>query len=360
MFRNHPYFSILALFLLAAIPLTGIALQKPDRLWDLRFPANNKPIEIAEHNKPGNITDSSNKQHVQSVRKNINGEPVPQVFLSAMQLLEETPILIENARQTVVASRKSFLYADVVVPTLTPLLPLDGASRPLLYGNFQGAEALDLEGKPLRWAISPTFLAGLSPPRPWIVPETTPSKEVIPKKFMPGSASSYRELVKTFSARFGLNASLVLAIIHSESNFSPTLVSSKSAMGLMQLLPSTASGEIHRFLYGKSGQIGFEDLRNPELNIRYGTAYLHILHTRYFPNIRNGNIREICVIAAYNLGPNRFIKLYGATPDQAAEVINTMSEEDFVNDLQSRLPVTETRNYVNKVRRMKELYSNGD
>lgn len=109
------------------------------------------------------------------------------------------------------------------------------------------------------------------------------------------------------------------AIIHSESDFSPGLISDKSAMGLMQLLPSTASDEVHRFLYGRPGAVSFNELRVPEINIRYGTAYLHILLTRYFSGVHDPLAREYCAVAAYNMGPNRFLRLYGATNEEAVD-----------------------------------------
>ena len=80
---------------------------------------------------------------------------------------------------------------------------------------------------------------------------------------------------------------LVLAIKVTDSAFQKDAVSASSAMGLMQLLPSTASDEVHRFLYGRPGDVGYEDLRVPETNIRYGTAYLHILLNRYFGGVRD-------------------------------------------------------------------------
>ncbi len=174
---------------------------------------------------------------------------------------------------------------------------------------------------------------------------------------LPSRAGLYRELIESFAKRYNLSIELVYAIIHSESDFSPTLVSSKSAMGLMQLLPSTASDEVHRFLYGRRGEISFEQLRVPEINIRYGTAYLHILLTRYFQDVRDPLAREYCAIAAYNMGPNRFLRLYGSNNDAAVETINAMSADELYADLTNRLPVRETRYYVAKVRRMKQHYA---
>ena len=170
-------------------------------------------------------------------------------------------------------------------------------------------------------------------------------------------ARRYQQLVENFARRYNLSAELVYAIIHSESDFSPTLVSDKSAMGLMQLLPSTASDEVHRFLYGRPGDVSFDELRVPEINIRYGTAYLHILLTRYFQDVSDPLSREYCAVAAYNMGPNRFLRLYGKTGEEAVARINELSAEQLYEDLTARLPVRETRFYGAKVRRMKGQYA---
>ena len=254
---------------------------------------------------------------------------------------------------------------------LSPLLALDGASAPQLLAvePFRLSDALDMDGRPVRWQDTAGLMAAY---RPLAAQRTRPQAQDAPAALAaPGLASPhalaaadpapkahrYQELVENFSRRYNLNTALVYAIIHSESDFSPTLVSGKSAMGLMQLLPSTASGEVHRFLYGRRGNIGFDDLRVPEINIRYGTAYLHILLTRYFQNVTDPLSREYCAIAGYNMGPNRFLRLYGANTEEAMARINAMSADELYEDLTRRLPVRETRAYVAKVRRMKHHYA---
>ena len=244
-----------------------------------------------------------------------------------------------------------------------PLLPLDGASPPLLLGSLppRYGDALDNGGRPLRWLAAPGALAGYSPLRP-----RTPQRASDPPPFtgeddtpaaLSARAARYRRLVENFSRRYNLDTDLVYAIIHSESDFSPTLVSGKSAMGLMQILPDTASDEVHRYLYGRRGEISFDELRVPETNIRYGTAYLHILLTRYFAGVEDELAREYCAVAAYNMGPNRFLRLYGSTDEAAVARINAMSAAELYADLTSRLPVRETRFYVAKVQRMKNHYA---
>lgn len=278
---------------------------------------------------------------------------------------------------------------------ITPLMALDGATAPQLVALQPEAygDTLDMEGRPLRWQGAATLMAAIQPFRPAARGSDAGSPGVAAGSsgggmsqyaalrpagpsaagtgadggavsgtagaagVTPARGQRYHALVESFARRYNLSIELVYAIIHSESDFSPTLVSSKSATGLMQLLPSTASDEVHRFLYGRRGQVGFDELTVPEVNIRYGTAYLHILMNRYFGAVADQEAREYCTIAAYNMGPNRFLRLYGGTNEEAVARINGMSVEELYEDLTARLPVRETRAYVAKVRRMKQRYA---
>ncbi|HMJ03535.1 MAG TPA: lytic transglycosylase domain-containing protein [Conexibacter sp.] len=88
-----------------------------------------------------------------------------------------------------------------------------------------------------------------------------------------------------------LDPSLIAGVIYAESKFSDS-TSSAGALGLMQLLPSTA-----HFIADRSGGTRFttEDLSTPEINIAYGSWYLRYLLDRY-----QGN--ELLALAAYNGG----------------------------------------------------------
>lgn len=310
---------------------------------ELRLPVNSAAITLAEKDVPAHIENLDNNGHILAIRSQSNNQIMPHNLLNALQFIDEAFI-----KQPETKKRKEFAQ-------LAPLLQPDGATTPGLFVNTPYPDPLDLTGAPLRWRLPDNLLAGYSVPKNY--PVFIEPEKLAPVPKLPQTASSYQELVQNFAKRFNLSVPLVMAIIHSESDFSPTLVSQKSAMGLMQLLPSTASGEVHRFLYGRSGNVGFDDLRIPEINIHYGTAYLHILLNRYFSQIEDREIREICAIAAYNLGPNRFVKLYGATPEAAARAINAMGREAFLEDLPKRLPTRETRTYVEKVLRMKNHYA---
>ena len=235
---------------------------------------------------------------------------------------------------------------------LASVLALDGVSMPFLLTMQppQYGDALDSRGQPLR--------AGSKGRAGQMERDGALSGDsYLSYGNLPARAARYQQLVENFARRYNLSTELVYAIIHSESSFSTTLVSHKSAMGLMQILPDTASGEVHKYLYGHTGDVSFEELRVPEINIRYGTTYLHILLTRYFAGVYDPLAREYCAVAAYNMGPNRFLRLFGKTNEEAVDVINSMTADQLYEDLTNRLPVAETRAYVAKVARMKGHYA---
>ncbi|HVO32842.1 MAG TPA: lytic transglycosylase domain-containing protein, partial [Elusimicrobiota bacterium] len=86
----------------------------------------------------------------------------------------------------------------------------------------------------------------------------------------------------------------VMAVIKVESGFASSARSSRGAVGLMQLLPSTA-----RQLAGEVGMADVQDgdLEKPDINLHLGIYYLSKLQT-IFPD------DDIAVLAAYNAGPS--------------------------------------------------------
>lgn len=88
----------------------------------------------------------------------------------------------------------------------------------------------------------------------------------------------YEHLIRGHAANYGLDPALLAAVVYVESRFDPNAESAAGAIGLMQLLPDTAKGiasrtEGHRFVVA--------DLRDPEINVRYGSWYLDHLRSRY-------------------------------------------------------------------------------
>jgi soluble lytic murein transglycosylase len=106
------------------------------------------------------------------------------------------------------------------------------------------------------------------------------------------SAKEFDRLIAHSAAHHGLPPALVKAVIATESNFNATAVSSKGALGLMQLMPETA------------GMLGVDPLRVDE-NVDGGTRYLRHLWDR-FGDLTNA-------LAAYNAGPES-VDRYGGIP----------------------------------------------
>jgi soluble lytic murein transglycosylase len=92
-----------------------------------------------------------------------------------------------------------------------------------------------------------------------------------------------------------LDPALVAAVIYAESRFDPNARSEAGAVGLMQVLPTTAT-----FIARKTGGEDFvvADLRDPEINVRYGTWLLAYLRDYYEGDVPTA-------LAAYHAGPGR-------------------------------------------------------
>ncbi len=361
--------------------LTGFVPQSTGP--ELRRQASNVVVSLRPEDIPESIVPHGDGVHQWAVRSRIvtTASVGPtQVFYSAQASEgDETPatpeasgtdptriITFEPAGVRLITGEHETSLHGNMQGEAFPLLAVDDASAPTLLGNqpLQYGDVFDASGRPLRWDNGEGSLLPYAPgsPRQALAAlkrkVTRRTLELLTaERARPGNADHYRQLVEQCSNRYNLNTALVYAIIHSESNFSTTLVSNRSAMGLMQILPGTASGEIHRFLYGHSGSVGFAELSEPEVNIRYGTAYLHILLTRYFGGVHDTQAREYCAVAAYNMGPNRLLRFYGTTNEQAVAHINTMTADELYDDLISRLPTRETRAYVARVKQMKAQYA---
>jgi soluble lytic murein transglycosylase-like protein len=104
-------------------------------------------------------------------------------------------------------------------------------------------------------------------------------------------------LIRGAAKKHGVPAAFVKSIVAAESNFNCAAISSKGAIGLMQLMPDTARE------YGADPSI-------PEQNVDAGTHYLRVLMDKYH---RYGNSLPR-VIAAYNAGPGMVDRYHGVPP----------------------------------------------
>ncbi len=143
---------------------------------------------------------------------------------------------------------------------------------------------------------------------------------------------SYREYVEVYSEKYGVDKSLVYALIKAESNFKADAVSRKGAKGLMQLMESTA--------VWCGDKIGYKDLDlfDPGTSIEIGTYYLSYLLKMY-----NGNERT--AVAAYNAGHGNVDKW----------LINDKYSNDGLT--LSTIPYNETEKYVNRIMNYRKVYN---
>jgi soluble lytic murein transglycosylase-like protein len=122
----------------------------------------------------------------------------------------------------------------------------------------------------------------------------------------------FGDIIFREARRNDLPPELVAAMVHTESDFRPGLVSHKTAQGLMQIVPSTAA------------LLGVDDPFDPEKNIAAGTRYFRYLLDRFDD--------ETMALAAYNAGEGNVAR-YGGIP-----------------------PFAETRDYISKVNRRTRRY----
>jgi hypothetical protein len=119
-------------------------------------------------------------------------------------------------------------------------------------------------------------------------------------------SGDFHHIVHEKASTYDVDPSLIKAVIKTESNWNSRAISRKGAMGLMQLMPSTAN------------DMNVRNPFDPEENIEGGTKYLKYLLGRF-----NGDVT--LALAAYNAGP-KTVEKFGYIP-----------------------PISETKQYVNKV-----------
>jgi soluble lytic murein transglycosylase-like protein len=110
-----------------------------------------------------------------------------------------------------------------------------------------------------------------------------------------GRQGAVAQLVSQMAPQYGLDPSLVMAMIHQESSFNPMATSPKNAQGLMQLIPATAE------------RFGVRDPYDPVENLRGGMKYFRWLLDKF-----DGNVA--LALAGYNAGEGAVMKHGGIPP----------------------------------------------
>jgi len=135
----------------------------------------------------------------------------------------------------------------------------------------------------------------------------------------------YDHIVRGHAKNHDLDPALLAAVIYAESRFDPNARSEAGALGLMQLLPETAKGIALRT---GGNRFVLADLRDPEINVRYGSWYLDNLLDRYSDT-------ELA-LAAYHAGQGN---------------VDRWRREGL------GIAFPETRSYVDEVTRLRRLYA---
>ena len=146
----------------------------------------------------------------------------------------------------------------------------------------------------------------------------------------------YEEYVEKYAEENGLDKYFVYAVIKNESNFSPEAVSGVGAVGLMQIMPDAFDWA--KFKKKDERGLEFDDMKNPEYNIEYGTFMIG-----YYLN-EFGGCRE--AMAAYHSG--------------RGDVKNWLKDPDCSKDGKTLdvIPTPATASYVDKVMNTYEAYKN--
>jgi soluble lytic murein transglycosylase len=136
----------------------------------------------------------------------------------------------------------------------------------------------------------------------------------------------YEHIIRGHAANHGLDPALVAAVVYVESRFDPNATSAAGAIGLMQLLPETARGIALRT---GGDRFVVADLRDPEINVRYGSWYLDHLRTTYDDDMS-------LALAAYHAGPGNV---------------------DHWREQGLGIPFPETREYIEEIERLRRVYA---
>ena len=114
------------------------------------------------------------------------------------------------------------------------------------------------------------------------------------RAFISKQQKAYKNIIRSYAAKYGVEEALIYSVVKQESCFNEKALSRAGAIGLMQLMPATAS------------YLKVKNPWNPEQNIHGGVKYLSRMLKRF-----KGNTKY--ALAAYNAGPGK-VERYGGIP----------------------------------------------
>ena len=143
----------------------------------------------------------------------------------------------------------------------------------------------------------------------------------------------YSEFVEKYAGEYEVDKNMVYAIIKTESDFHPDATSKVGARGLMQIMSDTFDWIQSKI---KNDGATFDDMYDPEENIRHGTFFISYLYKEF------GSYET--AIAAYHAGRGAIGKW--------------LKDERYSKDGKTlyNIPIDDTGHYVNKVMKNYEMY----
>jgi hypothetical protein len=131
--------------------------------------------------------------------------------------------------------------------------------------------------------------------------DLVPARDTSPVRF-----SRFDQDLRDEQSFYGIPEALMRAIIKTESDYDPGVVSSAGAQGLMQLMPDTAR------------MMGVTDPFDPRQNIMGGARYLQVLARRFCKQVTTAGTlcapdEKVKIVAAYHAGPGA-VEKYGGIP----------------------------------------------
>lgn len=146
----------------------------------------------------------------------------------------------------------------------------------------------------------------------------------------------YADTITAYADAQELDPALVAAVILCESSYDPKAESRLGARGLMQLMPDTAEWVAHKL--GEDGaDYSFDNLYNPQTNIRFGTWYLGYLSRRF-----NGDATKI--VCAYHAGQGN-VDSWLKNPQYSSDGVTL-----------DVIPTQDTATYASRVLRARDIY----
>ncbi|MCL6593606.1 MAG: lytic transglycosylase domain-containing protein [Alicyclobacillus sp.] len=217
------------------------------------------------------------------------------------------PVHGQGQSQAAANTQESALFYRILAAELANDLPLPGVDNAAWDARATAAAGSSWTAwASLTWPVAER-LAGALPAQPADPLGFTSGAvtDTHPEHGVSGSGAStppsaglpawVQQLAASAAARYGVPAGLVMSVIAQESGGDPNAVSSAGAVGLMQLLPSTAAA------------LGVADVRDPTANVDAGTRYLAQLLQQF-----GGD--TALALAAYNAGPGAVQQARGIPP----------------------------------------------